>query len=167
MRHWHFEVRPRFTPGSPACVDERTAERVAAQEKRGFEMAREGVYGAEEKRFADVVGNAWIVFCWQETGRATKPRFNVQDLLTGIELKAVDHLPPRIQAGRTFGVPPVIEGGKAEPGAFVEVTFGRHSGARGRIDAYDDVYAGFVRVTFSTPGTSPAIVPVEFLRRIA
>lgn len=49
---WYFNVRPRYTAGSPAMVDAVTAERVAGEEKRGYERAIEGIYGPEEQHRA-------------------------------------------------------------------------------------------------------------------
>lgn len=63
-----YDVRPRYTAGSPAMVDEATARRVAKQEKTGYEMALEGFYGEEAKMEAEQRGMGAVVFSWTEKG---------------------------------------------------------------------------------------------------
>lgn len=55
-RRVRWNVNPRYSAGSPAMVDERTAQRVADEEVRAYGHAREGVYGAEEQRRARNMG---------------------------------------------------------------------------------------------------------------
>lgn len=51
-----FNVRPRYTPGSPAMVCEKTALKVAAEERRAYEPSRDGVYGSVEAARAARLG---------------------------------------------------------------------------------------------------------------
>ena len=73
-----FYVRPRYTPGSPALVDQKTAEKVAREEADAFNHAREGVYGAEEAFRARKLGLHRIAYTMTER----KNGFDVVDLLT-------------------------------------------------------------------------------------
>lgn len=74
----HYHVAPRYTAGSPAMVDQATAERVMAQERSCYAHALEGVYGIDEQHAASVRGLADIVWTTIER-RATLIR---HDLLT-------------------------------------------------------------------------------------
>lgn len=51
-----FNVRPRYTPGSPAMVSEKIALKVAAEEKAAYEHSRSGVYGTVEAARAARLG---------------------------------------------------------------------------------------------------------------
>jgi hypothetical protein len=78
MRNHHYNVAPRYTPGSPALVPEETARRVAAQEKDAYEDA---LIWSEHPRHAIArqKGAAWIVWeSWETRGRLHK-----RCLLTG------------------------------------------------------------------------------------
>ena len=57
----YFDVRPRYTGGSPAMVDERTARRVARQEADAYPAHLEGWYGPEAATDARERGLAGIV----------------------------------------------------------------------------------------------------------
>lgn len=52
----YYNVRPRYTSGSPAMVDAQTAARVAKQEKAAYEDALSGDLGAELKERAEREG---------------------------------------------------------------------------------------------------------------
>lgn len=57
----HYNVEPRYTPGSPAQVDERTAFRVADEERQGYEVTLAGAHGTIAKQEAELVGLGGIV----------------------------------------------------------------------------------------------------------
>ena len=74
-----FELIPRYSAGSPAMVHDRElADRVAKDEKRGYEAALEGVYGAEAMAEAKDKGLDGIVL--ERTGD-----YRFLDLITGTE----------------------------------------------------------------------------------
>lgn len=76
-----FNVRPRYTPGSPAQVSEKTARMVAHQEQTlgGYPAYIEGIYGEENKAKAQREGLAGIV----EARIETRKGWDVLDLITG------------------------------------------------------------------------------------
>jgi hypothetical protein len=74
-----YHVAPRFTAGSPAMVDQATAERVAEQERQGYEHALTGAYGEADKAAAMARGLAWIAWTTLET----RSRLIKTDMLTG------------------------------------------------------------------------------------
>ena len=76
-----FNVAPRYSPGSPAQVDERTARRVAEDEKHGYGRSLAGVYGQTELTRAEQLGNSGIVEARWEQARPSG--WLVQDMLTG------------------------------------------------------------------------------------
>lgn len=78
-----YNVRPRYTPGSPAAVDEDTAFRVAREEREAYEHALTGIGGERERRRAEMLGLEGIVYTlhWQGSGR--KFRWVQTDLVTG------------------------------------------------------------------------------------
>lgn len=79
MANTFYQVAPRYTPGSPAQVDEQTARRVAAEESSSFTHYLEGVYGEEAKVEAEALGLGGIVeHVTQHAGHAV-----VDDLITG------------------------------------------------------------------------------------
>lgn len=49
MSRTYFNVRPRYTSGSPGPVGEENALRVAEQEKRAIEHDLSGIHGAEDQ----------------------------------------------------------------------------------------------------------------------
>jgi hypothetical protein len=61
MTHIYYNVAPRYSCGSPAQVDRKTALRVAGQEIDGYQRAIEGAYGEEERKHALAVGTSGIV----------------------------------------------------------------------------------------------------------
>ncbi len=74
----HFNVKPRYTPGSPGMVDETLALRVAAQEKDSYETCLTGIYGEEMKAKAEREG----LFGIAEEVRETRKGWEVRDLIT-------------------------------------------------------------------------------------
>lgn len=62
-----FDVRPRYTAGSGAMVDERTARKVAAEERDAYEAALLGVYGEAERTKAEREGLSGIAIYMKET----------------------------------------------------------------------------------------------------
>lgn len=79
MKNSHFNVSPRYTPGSPAMVDEDTAVRVAAEERRAYERALSGRYGTEEQDRALKLGVSGVVESRAESRRS----WIVLDMITG------------------------------------------------------------------------------------
>lgn len=77
-RVMHFNVKPKYTPGSPGSVDQKTAERVAEEERRCYKEALEGVYGEHLKKVAKSHGLLGIVERVYETAIG----WEVHDLLT-------------------------------------------------------------------------------------
>ncbi len=75
----HFNVAPRYTPGSPAPVDMDTALRVASDEEGGYQHAHVGRYGAKYQEIAQKLGTLGIV----EVRAETRKGWDVLDLLTG------------------------------------------------------------------------------------
>lgn len=51
--HNYFNVRPRYSPGSPAMVDGPTAAMVANDEKDGHERTLAGIYGDDARTKAE------------------------------------------------------------------------------------------------------------------
>ena len=82
----YCNVRPRYTPGSPAMVDLRTASKVAKDEKEFYEYALSGTWGAKEKERAEREGLAGIAeqVLFEKRERRTNG-FIVRDLITGEE----------------------------------------------------------------------------------
>lgn len=79
MAHpYYYNVRPRYTPGSGAMVDEATARRVVVEERRFYEIALEGAWGEEDLKKARELGLRGIVECIHERAGG----FDVLDLLT-------------------------------------------------------------------------------------
>lgn len=75
----HFNVAPRYTPGSPAMVDERTALRVAMEERGAYPYAFQGITGLTDQEIAKTKGLDGIVEC-----RVEQPGFwVVTDMITG------------------------------------------------------------------------------------
>lgn len=74
----YYHVAPRYTPGSPAQVNQATAQRVAAQEQDGWERAKSGAYGEMTREQAENLGLSGIVYTTMEVGS----NFLVEDLLT-------------------------------------------------------------------------------------
>jgi hypothetical protein len=62
-----FDVRPRYTSGSPAAVPEHIAREVAKQEKDAYEAALTGMYGEEYRRLAQAKGMDGVAIYMKET----------------------------------------------------------------------------------------------------
>lgn len=79
LKRTHYHVAPRYTPGSPACVDEGLALRVAREEARAIQYYLMGVYGPEHQTLAETVGLAGVA----ERRTETRKGWQVHDLCTG------------------------------------------------------------------------------------
>lgn len=75
MPRTRFEVNPRYTAGSPAMVDETTADKVLMEEQRGYSHALTGIFGSEEQERAQRCGMEGVVWSWTEHYRSV----NVHD----------------------------------------------------------------------------------------
>lgn len=60
-RSAYYSVHPRYSPGSPAAVDAKTAMRVAANEVDGYYHALDGIYGIEDQERANRLGLSGII----------------------------------------------------------------------------------------------------------
>ena len=77
-----YQVRPRYTPGSPAQVPQHVALLVAEQEPRFYERALSGAWGESSKVLAEDEGLDFIAYTTTE-GRHGKERgWLVSDLIT-------------------------------------------------------------------------------------
>lgn len=86
LRNIYCNVRPRYTPGSPAMVDMRTASKVAHEEKQFYEYALSGVWGEKEKARAEAEGLKGIAEQVLYEHRQNRQNgFMVRDLITGEE----------------------------------------------------------------------------------
>jgi hypothetical protein len=56
MKNYHYNVKPRYTAGSPAAVDEKTALHQAEEEKKFHEMYLSGVMGEKNQALAEQLG---------------------------------------------------------------------------------------------------------------
>ena len=83
MKHVSFSVAPRYTPGSPAQVDELTARRVAEEERQSLAFLLEGCEGPDAKTRAERLGLRGISEQRMETGAGKKQGWRVLDLCTG------------------------------------------------------------------------------------
>lgn len=86
MKRGHYSVRPRYTPGSPALVDYRTAQRVAEQEKDSYRGDLGGYYGEELQARAEKLGLRGIVEYRVERGSGKNHGWEIEDLCTGEKL---------------------------------------------------------------------------------
>jgi hypothetical protein len=77
-RKTYYQVAPRYTAGSPAQVDRKTAERVAVEERASYQHYLDGVYGAEEAERARTLGLGGIAESYAEV----KGNMHVHDLIT-------------------------------------------------------------------------------------
>jgi hypothetical protein len=82
MARTYYDVAPRYTAGSPAMVDQRTAERVMNQERDGYNRALEGLYGADEQHVAQTLGLAGIVWTVTEQRNELFKRDLLTDVVT-------------------------------------------------------------------------------------
>lgn len=78
FRSLHWEVRPRYSGGSPAMVDAETCLKVAKQERYGYAAHYDGAYGPDLAKAARFCGLKGICFCWREV----RGKISVYDLLT-------------------------------------------------------------------------------------
>jgi hypothetical protein len=78
-----YNVRPRYTPGSPAAVDEDTARRVGREERDAYEHALSGIMGERERERAELLGLEGIAYTLHEHGSGRKFRWVQTDLITG------------------------------------------------------------------------------------
>ncbi len=74
-----FNVKPRYTSGSPALVTRETAIRIEQQERLAYHYALKGRYGPAMQRMAKAQGLKLIIFTMKKQGRNWK----VIDQLTG------------------------------------------------------------------------------------
>lgn len=95
MTNLHYNVAPRYSAGSPAMVDERTALRVAEDEKDAFEAALCGVYGEAAMEEALALGLGGIVELRHEVGRG----WRCEDALTGRRFLRIPTTARGIQRG--------------------------------------------------------------------
>jgi hypothetical protein len=77
-RNAYFNVRPRYTAGSPGIVPEALACRIAAEEKETYGCYIRGIYGEDEKARAQSVGLGYIVELVGETSKG----WEVTDIIT-------------------------------------------------------------------------------------
>jgi len=75
----HYNVAPRYSPGSPALVSREIAERVATDEKRAIDAALSGFWGEKHKARAELLGLRGIV----EQRKETRKGWEVLDMITG------------------------------------------------------------------------------------
>jgi hypothetical protein len=75
-----YHVRPRYTCGSPAMVDEATARRVADEEVRAIAASLSGMIGPIEKQRAESLGLAGIAVGMIEH----RDHFMLDDLITHV-----------------------------------------------------------------------------------
>lgn len=75
-----YSVRPRYTAGSPAQVNEEQARAVARQEMEFYHNAKDGYWGREWKRKAEQSGIGGIV---EVRTRVNEFTTIVEDLMTG------------------------------------------------------------------------------------
>ncbi len=85
-----FNVRPRYSGGSPAMVPEHIALRVAQQERDSFEHDLEGIHGEQKQKRAKILGLSGIVYAQKESGRGKKFRWHRWDLITNEETRHLD-----------------------------------------------------------------------------
>lgn len=83
MAKEHYHVAPRYTSGSPAMVPVYTAQKVADEELRAFEMTKTGVFGPDQATQAETRGVERIAYSTRESGRF----MHVTDLITGTRWK--------------------------------------------------------------------------------
>lgn len=76
-------VRPRYSCGSGAMVDDFTALRVAEEERADHQHALSGLYGEAQKRRAELLGLRGIAMAMAEHGSGKNFRWLIFDLVTG------------------------------------------------------------------------------------
>ena len=82
---FHTNVRPRYTPGSPALVSMIQGEEVVEDERRCYELARAGRYGDAAQLRAETLGLARIAFVKiaERNRRLQRTVITYRDLITG------------------------------------------------------------------------------------
>lgn len=81
-RSLRFNVRSRYSAGSPAQVPEHIALQVVRDEQESYRHALEGAYGEEQKKRAETLGLSGIVYVMFEKGSGRQFRWHIWDLLT-------------------------------------------------------------------------------------
>lgn len=94
----HYNVAPRYTPGSPALVGRDIAERVASEEKDFIQHALEGFWGDAQKLRAEQLGLRGIV----EARVERRGFWEVHDLCTGEHFKRLFPEKLRKQGFKTY-----------------------------------------------------------------
>lgn len=79
----HYNVSPRYSPGSPALVSREIALKVARDEKEFIQHALEGAWGEEQKKRAERLGLRGIVEARDERRSGKNSGWEVEDLCTG------------------------------------------------------------------------------------
>ena len=80
-KHKRFNVRPRYSAGSPGQVDEVTAHRVAEQEEGMYRSVLAGLYGQNAQERAKLLGRRGIAYELIETRKC----WLIRDLITSEE----------------------------------------------------------------------------------
>jgi hypothetical protein len=76
-------VRPRYSCGSGAMVNDHIALKVAEEEKADYLHCIEGVYGEAHKKRAETLGLRGIAVAMAESGKGKNFRWLIFDLVTG------------------------------------------------------------------------------------
>ena len=84
-----YEVRPRYTSGSPAMVNPQIAVRVAAQEKDAFTEHIDGSYGERLQKIAREKGLDFIAYTMEEKRLDKVKGWLVHDLIPHLFLVTV------------------------------------------------------------------------------
>ncbi len=90
-QRFSYNVAPRYTPGSPALVDEALALRVAHDEREAYESALRGGDGVRAQERAKALGLANIAYAAIEWGSGRKARWLRWDLILDIETRWLNH----------------------------------------------------------------------------
>ena len=101
-----YQVRPRYTPGSPAQVNEESALRVAEEERDSFEAHAEGFMGEEWQQKAERLGLQRIAYYIQEKGGHW---VLLVDLITEERIEGRHEVELELAAIGTRRIPPKIE----------------------------------------------------------
>ena len=106
---WHYNVRPRYTPGSPAMVSADTALQVAHEEKQAYEHHLVGAFGSQLMLRAKALGLKGIVERVQEVKNGKE--WQVGDLITHEEYERPVLSFQRRRPNFAFGAEKFPEGG--------------------------------------------------------
>lgn len=116
-RHLRFNVRPRYSAGSPAQVPEHIALQVVRDEQTSYRHALEGAYGEEQQARAKELGLSGIVYVMYEQGSGRNFRWHVLDLITEEEiLRHHDHEIHRLGYYRFEHLPEGVQKRIVQPG---------------------------------------------------